>query len=252
MTYDLRSYEQQLTDFYRRGLGRDPDEDGWNHYMGQLQGGRSADSIRNEIYGSQEARDRNSQIAAQSQAAARAASDAQAQAQAYANQISGYQQQLQGYQNQISGLQNQYQTAMGQVQSWQTKAGEYQTQAADWEDQFNKRTVEWEEARDEAQMYRDQAVGAQLRALRSGATAGGGNQTQGGGTLASGRQSTQRYDDKAIQIEKNIQAESGALSNKGPVVQRLGPNRSTPTAAQRDAGRPQGAGTGSYYASRFS
>ena len=142
---------------------------------------------------------------------------------------------------------------MGQVQSWTTKANEFQAQAADWEDQFNKRTTEFEAAQAEAQMYRDQAVGAQLRALRSGATAGGGNQTQGGGSLTGGRQSTQRYDDKAIEIEKNIKAESGALSTKGPVVQKINTANRRQTAPQ---GAPNqnlasGAGSGGYYASRF-
>ena len=77
---------------------------------------------------------------------------------------------------------------------------------------FNDRTREWEEARDEAAMYREQAVGQQLRALRGGATSGG-NQTGGSQSLASGRS---RYsaasDDKAVEIEKNIKAESDALS----------------------------------------
>ena len=110
--------------------------------------------------------------------------------------------------------------------------------------------MDWEAARDEAQRYRNEAVGRQLQGLRGGATAGGSNNTQGGGgTLASGRTGYRAFDDKAIEIEKNIQAESGALSGKGPVVQRIAARRPAGNQAQRQA-QGQG-GSGSYYASRF-
>ena len=136
----------------------------------QANDGRKLSSIKKEIATSDEARDnvRRAQDA-KNQLAATAA------AQAYADQVTGLQSQLQSYQTQVSGLQNQYNNALGQIQTWQGKAGEYQKQASDWEDQFNKRTSEWEAARDEASMYREQAVGQQLRALRSGATGGAGS-----------------------------------------------------------------------------
>ena len=157
------------------------------------------------------------------------------------------------YNNRISGLQNQYQNAMGQVQSWTDKANKFQEQAANWEDQFNKRTSEWEAARDEASMYREQAVGQQLRALRSGAAAGGAGSSSGpGGNLTSGRTGYSSADDKAVQIEKNIKAESGALQRKGNVVELIRRNVS-PSAGSGQAQARGGtqAGSGSYYASRF-
>ena len=251
------SARNQIADLYRTYLGRNPDQGGWDGYTSQLEGGRSLQSIAREIATSDEARDNVRRAAAQRQVnqnRANQISGLQSKITGFESRIADYESRISDYNNRISGLQNQYQNAMGQVQSWTNKANKYQEQAADWEDQFNKRTAEFEEAQAEAQMYRDQAVGAQLRALRSGATAGGGNQTQGGGSLTGGRQSTQRYDDKAIEIEKDIKAESGVLSNKGPVVQKINTANRRQTAPQ---GAPNqnlasGAGSGGYYASRFS
>ncbi|HAX05330.1 MAG TPA: hypothetical protein DCX77_06595, partial [Acidimicrobiaceae bacterium] len=129
---------------------------------------------------------------------------------------------------------------------------EFENLASEWEDKFGKKSEEYEAARGEADMYRNQAVGAQLRALRSGATAGGGNtSSSGSASLTGGRGSVQRYDDNAVAIEKNIKAESGALSSKGPVVQRIQNSNRRQSAPSAAAGLARGAGSGSYYASRF-
>ena len=80
---------------------------------------------------------------------------------------------------------------------------------------------------------------------------GGGNQTGGSQSLASGRS---RYsaasDDKAVEIEKNIKAESDALSRKGNVVQVIRRSNTGGGGGQRQQQSSQ-AGSGSYYASRF-
>lgn len=243
------SAEAKIRQFYLTYLGREPDAGGLAGYTKQAKDGRKLSSIKKEIATSQEAKDnvRRAQDAQQQLAASNAA------AQAYANQVSGLQSQLKSYENQVTGLQNQYTAALGQIQTWQGKAGEYQQQASNWEDQFNKRTSEWEAARDEAAMYREQAVGQQLRALRSGAAAGGAGSSSGpGGNLTSGRTGYSSADDKAIQIEKNIKAESGALQRKGNVVELIRRNAS-PSAGSSQAKARGGtqAGSGSYYASRF-
>lgn len=243
------SAEAKIAQFYRTYLGREPDAGGLAGYTRQANDGRKLSSIKKEIATSDEARDnvRRAQDAKNQLAATTAA------AQAYADQVTGLQSQLQSYQTQVSGLQNQYNNALGQIQTWQGKAGEYQKQASDWEDQFNKRTSEWEAARDEASMYREQAVGQQLRALRSGAAAGGAGSSSGpGGNLTSGRTGYSSADDKAVQIEKNIKAESGALQRKGNVVELIRRNVS-PSAGSGQAQARGGtqAGSGSYYASRF-
>ena len=249
MGYD-NSNAAAIAGFYRQYLGREPDQKGWQGYESQAAGGRSLQSIAREIATSQEAKDnvtRARDTRTQLQAANTAAAGYQRDLQGLQGQILGYQNQMRDYETRIQGFQGQlneantnYQNALGKAREWETKAG-------DWEDQFNTRTQEYEAARDEAAMYREQAVGQQLRALRSGATSGGGNQTSGGRDLTSGKTSYQAYDDKAIEIEKNIKAESGALSAKGKVVERL---RQAPTN-RGGGGAPQGASSGSYYASRF-
>tara|TARA_B100000035_G_scaffold49461_1_gene38017 strand:- start:14925 stop:15725 length:801 start_codon:yes stop_codon:yes gene_type:complete len=265
------SYQQNLKDWYQNYLGREPDQGGFNHYLGQLQGGRNLYEVAHEIqysdegrrYQNQQAQARNDALTAAQGNATRYQNEVaqlsgqlqglQGQVQGYQSQISNLNNQMQGYQSQITGLQGQYQDALGQVQTWTDKAKEFETAADDWQDQFNKRTTDWETAQAEAQMYRDQAVGAQLRALRSGATSGGGNQTAGGqASLTGGKKGVQKYDGNRIDVEKNIRAESGALSNKGPVVQRIA---KAPVRQGGNPGASTGAGgsaRGGYYASRFS
>lgn len=189
---------------------------------------------------------------AQDMAAAGAAAEANAAASAQrgfqeqlASQRRQYEMQFAGYQTQISGLQNQYNSALG-------KASEFETQARDWEDQFTQKSAEYESARDEAQRYRDEAVGQQLRAMKSGATAGGSNSTAQQGGLASGKTQYQVEDDSGIQIDKEVKAESGALSGKGSVVQRINSRSNRPSSqpARPNQGLASGSTQG-YYASRF-
>lgn len=243
------SNEARIAEFYRTYLGREPDPGGLADYTRQANDGRELSSIKQSIATSEEARNnvRRAQNT-RNQAAASAAA-----AQAYANQISGLQSQLKSYQTTISGLQNQYNTALGQIQTWQGKAGEYQKQASDFEERFNKRTEEFEAARDEAARYREQAVGQQLRALRSGAVAGGAGSSSGpSGDLTSGRTGYSSADDKAVEIEKNIKAESGALDRKGNIVELIRRNTSPSASSNQAQSRAVAqAGSGSYYASRF-
>ena len=163
----------------------------------------------------------------------------------YDKQLSDYRDQLNNYQSQITGLTGQYQQALGQ-------ATDAQAEASRFEDMFNERTAEYETARAEAQRYRDEAVGRQLQGLRMGSTASGSGDTQGAiASLSSGRSGVRAMDDRAVEIEKGIQAESGALSGKGPVVERMvSASRNRPTA-QANSERQSTNQSSSYYASRF-
>ena len=171
----------------------------------------------------------------------------------YRSQISGFQSQLSNYQGQVSNLQTQYQGALAENATISKERDEY-------EKKFGEQSALYEQARAEADTYREQAVGRQLSGLRSGASSGGANQTSyaGGGNLTSGRsgyRSSARDQDKEIAdyvIEQGGITDS-VLSREGPVVQmmdknRRGPARGTPSQI-RD--RTSNAGTGSYYASRF-
>ena len=61
-------------------------------------------------------------------------------------------------------------------------------------------------------------------------------------------------DDKRLEVEKDIKAESGILSNKGPVVQKINTadRRQTGPQGAPSQGLARGNAQGNYYASRFS
>ena len=180
-----------------------------------------------------------------------AASRARSEAAAYKSQLASYKSQLSSYQNQVSSLTTQYQSQLQATEAAQKSAD-------DFESKFKKATNDYELAKQEADQYREQAVGQQLRAIRSGATATGGNERVGGvGGLTGGRQAFSASDEKESEITKAAKAEGGltdsVLSNKGPVVERINTADQRQTASRRapNSGLSRGAGTSSYYASRF-
>lgn len=171
----------------------------------------------------------------------------------YRSQISGFQNQLSNYQGQVGNLTTQYQSALADNAT-------IKQERDDFEKKFGEQSALYEQARAEADTYREQAVGRQLSGLRSGASAGGANQTSyaGGGNLSSGRsgyRSSARDQDKEIAdyvIEQGGITDS-VLSREGPVVQMM--DRDRRPRAQGSASQPgrrtTSAGSGSYYASRF-
>ena len=157
------------------------------------------------------------------------------------------------YQGQVGNLTTQYQSALADNAT-------IKQERDDFEKKFGEQSALYEQARAEADTYREQAVGRQLSGLRSGASAGGANQTSyaGGGNLSSGRsgyRSSARDQDKEIAdyvIEQGGITDS-VLSREGPVVQMMDRDR-RPRAqgsASQSGRRTTSAGTGSYYASRF-
>lgn len=169
----------------------------------------------------------------------------------YQSQISSYQKQLSDYQGQISSLQGQYQSQLKATEKAQSLADEYQGK-------FQKATADYELAKGEADKYREQAVGQQLRGLRSGATAGGANQTQAGsGGLTGGEFRYKTGESSSSELADRVKEEGGltdsVLSRKGPVVERMNTadQRQTASRRQPNSGLASGAGTSSYYASRF-
>lgn len=265
---------EQIAGYYRELLGREPDQGGLDAWTNAVNEGHlTLAGVSGMIARSDEARGQRQQRAtnlanltgerdnylAAAQGLQQRIGDFESRIADYQSRIGGYEQRIGGlegqignYRTQVSGLQNQYNTALGERDQWQKKSGEFENLASDWEDKFGIKSEEYDRAKGEADMYRNQAVGAQLRALRSGATSGGGNTSSSGdASLQGGRGSAQRYDDNAVAIEKNIQAESGALSRKGPVVQRIQTSNRRQSAPNAAAGLARGAGSGSYYASRF-
>ena len=169
----------------------------------------------------------------------------------YKSQIEGYQGDINRYKTDFSNLTSQYQEALRGNQDLVTARNEAEAK-------FREQTAAYEAAKSEADRYREAQVGAQLSGLRGGATAGGGNQTSyGGGSLASGRTGyTSSSQDSDRGLADYIREQGGAtdsvLNREGPVVQLIGRGQQGSGAA---SGQPKrmtsGAGSGSYYASRF-
>lgn len=244
------SYDSNIREWYQNYLGRAPDPGGYDHYMNRLRQGHNIYEVAADIQNSAEARGRR---ANQAQQTSNQISGLQGQISNYENKINDYESRMSGFQNQISGLQTQYNDAMGQVSTWQTKAGEYESSARDWQDQFTTKSQEYETARSEAERYRNEAVGQQLRAMKSGATTGGTNSSAQQGGLASGRTQYQQDSDDGIDVDKGIKAESGTLSGKGQVVERMVSSRPRQTAPRSRPNQALASGGGSgYYSSRFS
>ena len=263
------SFEQNLNEWYQNYLGRAPDKKGFDGYLAQLRGGRNIYEVAHEIQHSDEGRmyqwqkqydtQRNYDIAntrsinlqKDKDKLERDILDYQGKIGGYETRIKNFEKDIDDYKYKEQQLRGQYDTALQDVQNWTTKAGEYQRAASDWENQFTQKSAEYEAARDEAAMYRNEAVGRQLAGLRSGATSGGSNAGRmATGTLASGKSGYQVADDKAVEIEKNIKAESGLLARKGPVVERIAARRSEQGNAPSKSATPASQ-SGSYYASRF-
>lgn len=260
------SSAKRIADFYRTYLGREPDAGGLAHYESQARDGRKLSSIKKEIATSQEARDnvsryqqaRNDFAQAQSQISQyqQAAYQSQSQLAGLQQQIESYKDRVRDFDSRISGYESQVQTLTGQYNQALSTAQKNAADRDKYLGQFNEATEKWEAAKAEADRYREEAVGQQLRAVRSGSTAGGANQTsQMRGSLASGRTGYSSDESDISDLAESMKGQGGltdsVLNREGAVVEQLqsaGSNRS-PGGGQR---RTNPAGSGSYYASRFS
>lgn len=164
--------------------------------------------------------------------------------------IADYDTQISGYKTKVTDLTGQYNTAIE----------ERDQNAADRDDfqrQFREASDRYEQEKLTADRYREEAISNQLRAVRSGATAGAGGQQQvQRGSLSSGRTGYSGDDKDISDLAESMKAQGGltdsVLSREGPVVQQLsggGGGGRTSSGNQRNP--RNSAGTGSYYASRF-
>lgn len=186
-----------------------------------------------------------------------AARRAQADADNYRSQLDGYksrvldfESQIGNYQTQVSNLSNQYNK---QLQA--TSAAE--ERADDFEDRFEKKSAEYTVARDEADRYRNEAVGNQLRSLRAGSSGSGQRSNLGGGaSLAAGGPrfsgNPGGAEGELLRLARERGLADTLLKRKGPVVERMSTGaQSSAPRGPATSGLSRGAGTGSYYASRF-
>lgn len=164
--------------------------------------------------------------------------------------IADYDSQIAGYRTKVTDLTGQYNTAIE----------ERDQNAADRDDfqrQFREASDRYEQEKLTADRYREEAISNQLRAVRSGATAGAGGQQQvQRGSLSSGKTGYSGDDKDISDLAESMKAQGGltdsVLSREGPVVQQLsggGGGGRTSSGNQRNP--RNSAGTGSYYASRF-
>ena len=171
---------------------------------------------------------------------------AEARAQSYQSQLQGYQSQLSDWSSRLSNMQGQYQTAM-------TGKSEAESLASQMEGKWKQSEADYEDAKSLADRYKQEAVDTQLQGLRTGSTVQGRQAAPHLG-LARGSGDVSRVSsdrDKALDIEKKIDAEDSVLNRSGPVVQtmRSSSNNSSPETARRTlAGSNSG---GAYYAGRF-
>lgn len=167
---------------------------------------------------------------------------AQAAADSYKSQLSDYQSQIGTYQTRVNNLSNQYNAQLKATEKAQGLANEF-------EDKFEKRTAEYEVAKGEADRYRNEAVGQQLRSIRAGSTTSNRQPVVGAESDLSRGSKRFAGGQSETDLTSAIKAEGGltdsVLARKGPVVERIG-------GRPQSSGLASGSGSGSYYASRFS
>lgn len=170
----------------------------------------------------------------------------------YQNEISNYQKQISDFQNRVGDLQNKYDSQLKATQAAEDRA-------SDFESRFTQKSAEYDTARAEADRYKDEAVGQQLRAIRSGATTSSRQDAGGGiGDLSGGRtRFSSQTDSDSGDLADRIKSEGGftesILNRKGPVVDRMATSQRRQAAPESrpNAGLSSGSGTAGYYATRF-
>ena len=111
-----RARENQVQSAYQDVLGRDPDSGGQQHYLNQLNEGRSIADSRNEMYGSDEYQNKaNAATTAANDRADRFERDYNDLRGQYDSQISGYQNTIRGLEDSISGIRSEYEGQLDQV-----------------------------------------------------------------------------------------------------------------------------------------
>ena len=177
----------------------------------------------------------------------------------YQNEISNYQKQISDFQTQIGNFQSQVGELQNKYDSQLKATQAAEDRASDFESRFTQKSAEYDTARAEADRYKDEAVGQQLRAIRSGATtssrqdAGGGIGDLSGGRTRMSSQTESDSQDLADRIKSEGGFTESILNRKGPVVDRMATSQRRQAAPESrpNAGLSSGSGTAGYYATRF-
>ena len=256
---------------FARTWGDDKPGFGRHSYNDAIAAGYTNQQIQNAIAGRRVGTRAQDMIAAglasdaqSAQRAADAASgyqsrirDLEGQIGGYTSQISNLNNSINNYVNQVGTLTNQYNTALNQYNEQVKETERVQGEADEFERQFTEASARADQFQAEADRYREEAVGQQLRAVRSGSTAGGANQSGNmQGSLTSGRTGYSSDKSDIGKVAEILRAQGGltdsVLNRKGPVVEQLSGGGANRVSAASDAKkRAVQQGTGSYYATRF-
>lgn len=266
MNEGVRGLETNLSEWYKNYLGREPDQEGWDHYMGQLLGGRNVYEVASEIQYSPEGQ---RYIQTQREAIQDRIDTAQGDADRFKTQRDAFEKEVGDLRGRIGGLEGERDAALSDYRDLQSKYDDYKIEMEENVDRFrqqyetelagraaDKELYDKKEADflDQLNAQARAEADAQLRDLRAGSTAASVIGSRGPASLTSGQTTASRQEKgSVVGIRPKVDATDSVLDRSGPVVQLI--NR---IQARRPSGGSSGAqspltggGAGNYYASRF-
>ena len=269
--------QNQVTSAYQDVLNRAPDQGGLQHYIQQMDDGRSIAEIRSEMQGSDEYK--STFGSGDTRATVQAVSDATSKADdfegkynelrgSYDSQISGYQSTIRGLEDSISGIKSEYE---GQLERFKKEMDEgiakyrgmYDSEVKGREEERTRMQTAFDEKyaaqeKDFLDQLNAQAraeAAQQLAGLRAGSTASATARPTGAISLASGQTTASRREKGPVMdVRPEVNATDSVLDRSGPVVQLINNLRTRrPSGGGGGGGRSPmaGGGASNYYASRF-
>ena len=262
----VRGLETNLSEWYQNYLGREPDQAGWDHYMGQLLGGRNVYEVASEIQYSPEGQ----QYAKTQRDAIQGRIDqAQGDADRFKTQRDAFEEEVGNLRGKIGGLEGERDRALSNYQNLQSQYDDYKIEMQGNVDRFkqqyeaelagratDKELYEKKEADflDQLNAQARAEADAQLRDLRAGSTAASITGSRGPASLTSGQTTASRQEKgSVVGIRPQVDATDSVLDRSGPVVQLINRIQARrPSGGSSSAQSPlAGGGAGNYYASRF-
>ena len=252
MNEGVRGLETNLSQWYQNYLGRDPDQQGWDHYMGQLLGGRNVYEVASEI-----------QYSPEGQRYAKSQRDAtQGRIDTAKREADDFRTQRDNLQKRIGGLESDYQNLQSRYDDYKVEMeGNVDRFRSQYETELAGRKADAEQFAQKEADFLDQLnaqaraeADAQLRDLRAGSSAAAVSGSRGQASLASGQTTASRQDQGAVVgIRPQVDATDSVLDRSGPVVQLINNIKSRrPSGSTAGTQSPlTGGGASNYYASRF-
>jgi len=258
--------ETNVKEWYNNYLGRDPGEQEFDYYMGQLLGGRNIYETASEIQYSPEGQQ---YIQDQRDAIQGRIDTAQGDADRFKTQRDAFEKEVGDLQGRIGGLESERDSALRDYQNLQGKYDDYKIEMEENVDRFrqqyetelagratDKELYDKKEADflDQLNAQARAEADAQLRDLRAGSTAASVTGSRGPASLASGQTTASRQEKSSVVgIRPQVDATDSVLDRSGPVVQLINRIQTRKPSGGSSGGQSPltGGGSGNYYASRF-